>query len=129
QFESQDEKYVSGDGIYLCRGKVLGGSSCTNVMLYHRGEEADYDAWEVDGWAGKDVLPFFKKAEARRSHKKSNQHSKPSGPFHVEDTRYMNPLTKMFFRACDQAGIRKNGDFNDWSQPQEGYGLFQVCRN
>lgn len=47
--------------IFLCQ--VLGGSSCTNVMLYHRGEEADYDAWGVDGWAGKDVLPYFKKAE------------------------------------------------------------------
>lgn len=43
--------------------QVLGGSSCTNVMLYHRGEEADYDAWGVDGWTGKDVLPYFKKAE------------------------------------------------------------------
>lgn len=43
--------------------QVLGGSSCTNVMLYHRGEEADYDAWGVDGWKGKDVLPYFKKAE------------------------------------------------------------------
>lgn len=45
--------------------QVLGGSSCTNVMLYHRGEEADYDAWGVDGWTGKDVLPYFKKAEVR----------------------------------------------------------------
>lgn len=43
--------------------QVLGGSSCTNVMLYHRGEQADYDAWGVEGWGGKDVLPYFKKAE------------------------------------------------------------------
>lgn len=43
--------------------QVLGGSSCTNVMLYHRGEEADYDQWGVEGWTGKDVLPYFKKAE------------------------------------------------------------------
>lgn len=49
--------------LLYCMLQVLGGSSCTNVMLYHRGEEADYDAWGVDGWKGKDVLPYFKKAE------------------------------------------------------------------
>lgn len=49
--------------LFRFAGQVLGGSSCTNVMLYHRGEEADYDGWGVDGWAGKDVLPYFKKAE------------------------------------------------------------------
>ncbi|CAM9929918.1 unnamed protein product [Choristocarpus tenellus] len=62
-FQSRDEKYVTGDGIYLCRGKVLGGSSCTNAMLYHRGTESDYDSWGVEGWGAKDVLPYFTKAE------------------------------------------------------------------
>lgn len=52
-----------GIGTVCFSCQVLGGSSCTNVMLYHRGEEADYDAWGVDGWTGKDVLPYFKKAE------------------------------------------------------------------
>lgn len=50
-------------GLFRFPFQVLGGSSCTNVMLYHRGEEADYDGWGVDGWTGKDVLPYFKKAE------------------------------------------------------------------
>lgn len=45
--------------------QVLGGSSCTNAMLYHRGTESDYDEWGVEGWKGKDVLPYFKKAEVR----------------------------------------------------------------
>lgn len=44
----------------------------------------------------------------------------------VEDTRYMNPLTKRFFKACEQAGLTENNDFNDWSHPQDGFGRFQV---
>lgn len=47
----------------------------------------------------------------------------------VENARYMNPLTKMFFKACEQAGLSENDDFNDWSHSQEGFGRFQVrCR-
>lgn len=44
----------------------------------------------------------------------------------VENARYMNPLTRKFFRACEQAGLPKNDDFNDWSRPQDGFGKFQV---
>ncbi|CBJ25560.1 conserved unknown protein [Ectocarpus siliculosus] len=126
-FQSENEKFATGDGIYLCRGKVLGGSSCTNVMLYHRGEEADYDAWGVDGWKGKDVLPYFKKAENNRSKKKGEFHGK-GGLMQVENARYMNPLTKLFFKACEQAGLSENEDFNDWSHSQEGFGRFQVAQ-
>eukprot|EP00903_Cladosiphon_okamuranus_P007876 g7613.t1 len=127
-FESEGEQHVTGDGVYLCRGKVLGGSSCTNVMLYHRGEEADYDTWGVDGWSGKDVLPYFKKAENNRSKEKGEFHGK-GGLMQVENARYMNPLTKMFFKACEQAGLSKNDDFNDWSHSQEGFGRFQVAQS
>ncbi|CAM9137760.1 unnamed protein product, partial [Discosporangium mesarthrocarpum] len=123
-FESENEKIVTGDGIYLCRGKVLGGSSCTNVMLYHRGVEADYDGWGVEGWGAKDVLPYFTKAENNRSKGKGEYHGK-GGLMEVENVRYMNPLTKMFFKACEQAGLPKNDDFNDWGHSQEGFGRFQ----
>lgn len=62
-----------------------------------------------------------------------NNRSKKEGEFHgkggfmqVENARYMNPLTKMFFAACEQAGLTENEDFNDWSHSQEGFGRFQV---
>lgn len=62
-----------------------------------------------------------------------NNRSKKEGEFHgkgglmqVENARYMNPLTKMFFKACEQAGLSENEDFNDWSHNQEGFGRFQV---
>ncbi|CAM9921007.1 unnamed protein product [Ascophyllum nodosum] len=126
-FQSDKEEFITSDSIYLCRGKVLGGSSCTNVMLYHRGEEADYDAWGVEGWTGKDVLPYFKKAENNRSKKEGRFHNK-GGLMQVENARYMNPLTKRFFKACEQAGMQKNDDFNDWSHSQEGFGRFQVAQ-
>lgn len=57
--------------------------------------------------------------------KKGEYHGK-GGLMEVENARYMNPLTKMFFKACEQAGMPANEDFNDWSQPQEGFGRFQV---
>ena len=61
-----------------------------------------------------------------RSKKKGKFHGK-GGLMQVENARYMNPLTKMFFKACEQAGMPENKDFNDWSHPQEGFGRFQVC--
>lgn len=49
--------------VYMARGKLLGGSSCTNATLYHRGSASDYDAWGLDGWRSSDVLEWFMKAE------------------------------------------------------------------
>jgi choline dehydrogenase-like flavoprotein len=53
--------------IYLARGKLLGGSSCTNATLYFRGSPEDYDSWKLDGWSSKDVLPWFISAEDNAS--------------------------------------------------------------
>lgn len=62
-----------------------------------------------------------------------NNRSKRPGPYHgkgglmqVENARYMNPLTRLFFKACEEAGLSENADFNDWSHPQDGFGRFQV---
>lgn len=60
-----------------------------------------------------------------RSKKEGDYHGK-GGLMQVENARYMNPLTKMFFKACEQAGMPENDDFNDWSHAQEGFGRFQV---
>lgn len=70
--------------------------------------------------------PFaFGLAQNNRSKKKGEFHGK-GGLMQVENARYMNPLTKMFFKACQQAGLSENDDFNDWSHSQEGFGRFQV---
>eukprot|EP00953_Heterococcus_sp_UTEX-ZZ885_P004585 2979-Heterococcus_DN1.PRE.1 len=104
----------AGTGKYDAKNiKVLGGSSCLNVMLYHRGTKQDYDNWNVPSWSSKDVLPYFKRAEGNRNLKASEFHS-TDGPYSVEYVRYKNPLSTMFVDAC--------------KQPQEGFGPFQLCQ-
>eukprot|EP00953_Heterococcus_sp_UTEX-ZZ885_P004586 2980-Heterococcus_DN1.PRE.1 len=118
----------AGTGKYDAKNiKVLGGSSCLNVMLYHRGTKQDYDNWNVPSWSSKDVLPYFKRAEGNRNLKASEYHN-TDGPYSVEYVRYKNPLSTMFVDACKQAGLPLKQDFNDWSQPQEGFGPFQLCQ-
>lgn len=126
-FESEKEPHTEDRGIYIPRGKVLGGSSCLNSMLYHRGTAADYDSWGVSGWNSTDVLQYFKRAEDNRTFKRSEYHSK-GGPYSVEYARYKNPLCGMFLEACKKMGLPSNNDFNDWTKPQDGYGRYQVTQ-
>ena len=113
--------------IYLPRGAVLGGSSATNATLYMRGAAADYDGWNVSGWASSDVLDWFKKCEGNNDQKDPAVHG-TDGPYHVENPRYRNELHQKFFDAANEAGISANPDFNDWRRPQEGHGVFQVTQ-
>ncbi|KAL6758730.1 GMC oxidoreductase-domain-containing protein [Haematococcus lacustris] len=123
---SSTQKPLTSREVYLARGKALGGSSCTNATLYHRGSPADYDSWGLEGWKAKDLVDWFISAE--------NYGNAPA-PFHgvggimqTEQPRYQNPLHEAFFRACQAAGLPENTDFNDWSRPQAGYGEFQVTQ-
>ena len=76
--------------LYLARGKVIGGSTSTNATLYHRGTEQDYDEWDLEGWRGKDVLPWFLHAEDYDGDK--SEYHRRGGLMHVEHPRYDNPL-------------------------------------
>ena len=130
-YTSEPDERTGGRGIYLCRGKTIGGSGSTNVLLYNRGSARDYDAWAsecgAEGWAAADVLPYFKKAEGRSAALGgADKHHGDAGPFSVDQVRYQNPLSKAFLRACGSAGLRANADFNDWDAPQEGFGRFVV---
>lgn len=123
-----------GREVYLCRGKLLGGSSCTNVILYNRGAAADFDNWAVEcgdaSWNAANMLPFFKKAEDCRSTENSGVgewHGK-GGPYTISDVPYQNPMSKAFLQAVAEAGEPANNDFNDWSRPQTGFGRFQVSQ-
>lgn len=105
----------------MVQARVLGGGSSVNAMVYLRGQPADYDGW-AQGWAYKDVLPFFRKCET--NDRFSNEAHGTDGPVGVSDQRYTHPLTKFWLQACQQAGLAYNADFN--SGVQDGCGLYQI---
>lgn len=124
-FESEPEPELRGRRMYHPRGKVLGGTSSINGMLYIRGNHRDYDQWRQmgnEGWSWDEVLPYFKKAE--------NQTRGPSefhgvgGPLTVSDAPHRHELSDAIVDAAVQAGLPRNPDFNGASQ--EGAGFFQT---
>lgn len=128
QHESKGEKECNGRNIFLQRGKVLGGSSCTNVCLHHRGSAMDYDEWQVPGWTSAEVLPYFKKSERDMTGQDPAYHGK-DGEWVMENVRYQNPLSKKFLEVGAAAGLGTNDDFNNWSRPQDGVGRFHVSQS
>jgi choline dehydrogenase len=123
-FDSEPEKELNGRTLYQPRGKVLGGTSSINGMVYMRGTPTDYDGWRqkgCEGWGYDDVLPFFRKAEDQERGE-SEFHGK-GGPLHVS-----NPvrcaLGDAMVRAAVEAGVPANDDFN--GATQEGVGYYQT---
>ncbi len=108
------------------QGRVLGGGSSINAMVYTRGHPQDYDAWAheegCEGWSYDEVLPFFKKAEDNERF--SNDVHGNGGPIGVSDLISPHPLSKTFVRAAQQAGIPYNPDVT--SRNPAGIGLYQV---
>jgi hypothetical protein len=105
--------------------KVLGGSSCTNVCLHHRGSAEDYNEWNVPGWTATEVLPVFKAVQKDMTDRSPEFHGK-DGEWVMDEVRYQNPLSKRFLEVGAAAGLGTNDDFNNWSRPQDGVGRFQV---
>lgn len=106
------------------RGKVLGGSSSINGMIYIRGQHEDYDHWRQlgnVGWSYEDVLPYFRKAEHREAG--GDEYHGTGGPLHVSDPRETHPIGEAFLAAAKSAGYKSNPDFN--GAEQEGFGFFQ----
>lgn len=131
-FVTEPEPQLGNRRLYFPRGRLLGGSHAISVMLYHRGDPADYRAWEssgATGWGPEDVLPYF-----RRSERQTNRESDPEfhgfkGPLSVSDLAKLNPMSQAFIDAAQSAGgLQANGDFNDWSASQDGVGPFQVTQ-
>ncbi len=119
------QRQLNNRTLYLPRGKVLGGSSSINAMIYIRGNRADYDGWAAlgnDGWPYEEVLPYFKKSENQQM-LKSKYHG-TGGPLSVTDRNYTNPLSHVFVEAAQEVGFPENEDFN--GSEQEGFGLYQV---
>ena len=119
---------VDERSIYMARGFVMGGSSCTNATLYHRGAARDYDAWGIPGWTSQELAPWFEAAECNSSKGDVPGLHSTKGLMNVEDPRYRSKLHDAFFEAAAQRGLKANDDFNDWSRSQLGYGEFQVSQ-
>jgi choline dehydrogenase len=119
----------AGDrSIYWPRGRVLGGSSSINAMIYIRGSRHDYDTWRdeygCDGWGYTDLLPYFLRSE-HNSRGESAWHG-ASGPLSVQDLRYKSSLTEAFVAAARSCGQPANDDFN--GAQQDGVGFYQVTQ-
>jgi len=124
-FETVPQAGLNGRRGYQPRGKVLGGSSSVNAMIYMRGPRADYDGWAAagnPGWGFDDLLPYFKKSE--HNERGADALHGSGGPLNVMDLRSPNRFGPLFVEAATQAGFVQNPDFN--GATQEGVGLYQV---
>lgn len=113
--------------LYWPRGKVVGGSSSINAMIYIRGNHADYDEWAAlgnPGWSFAEVLPYFKRAEHQE--RGPSEYHGVGGPVNVADLRTINPLSTAFVDAASELGIARTDDFN--GATQEGAGYYQVTQ-
>jgi choline dehydrogenase-like flavoprotein len=124
-FQTVPQPGLNGRRGYQPRGKVLGGSSSINAMIYVRGQPQDYDHWAAQGnpgWGWNEVLPYFKRAE--HNERGADAWHGSGGPLNVMDLRSPNRHTPAFVQAAQQAGIPHNPDFN--GPTQEGAGPYQV---
>ena len=124
-FKTEPEPGLGGRSIAYPRGKVIGGCSAINAMIYMRGQAADYDGWRqlgLQGWSWDDVLPFFLKQEGHAA--PPNALHGTEGEWRVDYPRIRWDLLDRFQDAAEQAGIRKIDDFNTGNN--EGSSYFQV---
>jgi len=125
RYASEPEPELNGRNIIQPRGKVLGGSSSINGLLYIRGQHEDFDHWRQlgnTGWAFADVLPYFRRAEDQQ--RGADALHGAGGPLAVSDVCEPHPLCEAFIAAAQKAGIPRNDDFN--GPRQEGAGYFQL---
>ncbi|MEM6455584.1 MAG: GMC family oxidoreductase N-terminal domain-containing protein [Acidobacteriota bacterium] len=126
-YETEPEPHLDDRRLYWPRGRVLGGSSSLNAMLYIRGHRADYEHWRAlgnSGWGWNEVLPFFKRAEDQ-ARGESALHG-VGGPLRVEDPRDPRPISRRFIDAAGALGFPVLDDLN--VPEPEGFGLYQVTQ-
>jgi choline dehydrogenase len=126
-FDTAPQKYLDGRSMFLPQGKVLGGSTSVNAMLYVRGNRLDYDEWAdlgCTGWSYEEVLPYFKVHE--RNERLADEFHGIDGELNVADQVQTNPMSKAFVRAAQEAGIKRTDDPNGASQ--EGVFFHQVTQ-
>ncbi len=124
-FETEPEPHLNGRKLATPRGKVVGGSSSINGMVYVRGHAHDFDTWEhmgATGWSFKHVLPYFKRME--HSHGGEDGWRGTDGPMHIKRGERLNPLYQAFIEAGRQAGYPVTSDYN--GHQQEGFGAMEM---
>ncbi|HLQ94871.1 MAG TPA: choline dehydrogenase [Pseudogracilibacillus sp.] len=124
-YESDPEPHMNGRRVAHARGKVLGGSSSINGMIYQRGNPMDYERWGADegmeNWDFAHVLPYFKRLE-NAVDSPNDEYRGQSGPITLTRGPAKNPLFRAFFEAAEQAGYPRTDDVNSYQQ--EGFGPF-----
>jgi choline dehydrogenase len=124
-YQTEPEPELNNRRIFQPRGKVLGGSSSINGLVYLRGQKEDFDLWRQlgnTGWSFDDVLPYFKKSEDQQ--RGASAYHGAGGPLAVSDPAAPHELVEAFIRAAAETGLPRNEDFN--GESQEGAGYFQT---
>ncbi len=124
-YKTEPDPGLNGRSLEWPRGKVLGGSSSLNGLLYVRGQSQDYDRWRQmgnTGWGWEDVLPLFKRAE--KNERGADEFHGDQGPLSVSNMRIQRPITDAWVAAAQAAGYKFNSDYN--GADQEGVGFFQL---
>ncbi len=128
-YKTAPQPALTGRRIPVPRGKVLGGSSTINAMVYIRGQREDYDGWRDlgnEGWGYDDVLPYFIKSENNEGSELDEGFHGKGGPLNVMDRVFTHPLSDIFVESAMAAGLPANPDFN--GHRQEGAGRYQVTQ-
>jgi choline dehydrogenase len=126
-YETEPQDHLNGRRLYWPRGKMLGGCSSINAMIYIRGHRADYDGWAAlgnRGWSYDEVLPYFIRAEDFEDG--ADEYHGAGGPLHVENRRYTHEICDAVTRGFEALGHPRNDDFN--GPRQEGVGRYHVTQ-
>lgn len=124
-YATEAQSHMNGRSLKWPRGKVLGGSTAINGMMYMRGQRQDYDDWRqtgLSGWSYGDVLPFFKSFEQNVSHEGDNTYHGRNGELHTEKAKADHPLYDAWLDCARASGQIDNDDFN--GAEQEGVGAY-----
>ena len=126
-YATEPEPHVDGRELFVPRGKMLGGSSSMNAMLYVRGRPLDYDGWEAQGapgWGYRDVLPYFIRSEDNV--RGASEFHGAGGPLRVSEQRSPRAINRRLLDASEAAGIPRIADYN--GPEQDGVSMFQVTQ-
>jgi choline dehydrogenase len=128
-FHTVPQERAAGRAIYWPRGRMLGGSSSMNAMIYIRGNRHDYDTWRDEygcsGWGYADLMPYFRRAESNS--RGADAYHGGTGPLAVSDLAFQSAMTKTWVAAAQECGLPANDDFN--GAQQDGSGFYQVTQS
>lgn len=123
-YDTHFEEHLDWRRVFVPRGRVLGGSSSINAMLYTRANPLDYDSWGQPGWSYEDLLPYFRRSEDNE--RGASFYHGADGPLRVAEGRSNNPSMTALVEAALEAGYPANDDFN--AGAQDGFGRFQLTQ-